>query len=211
MIPVRRTLLLGSARQRVVPQTRGPAPLRNPPQLKCSFHPKTGESATLVRPPGQGSQSERRQSISRSACRARSPPSTGSGRTGRRRRCACGLRQPCRAPKGCNQRRSTRRSTAQGGREKRPVSRSQAPSSAPSQGGETEPGQLPARQRPSGARDLVDTEAEVVVEVEVELAGEVLVEEEGGVAARLEPGVDGRVDLRRTRRPALLELAVQGD
>ena len=71
--------------------------------------------------------------------------------------------------------------------------------------------QLPAGRRPSGARDLVDTEAEVVVEVEVELAGEVLVEEEGGVAARLEPGVDGRVDLRRTRRPALLELAVQGD
>ena len=31
------------------------------------------------------------------------------------------------------------------------------------------------------------------------------------MAARLEPGVNGRVDLWRTSRPALLELAVQGD
>ena len=69
----------------------------------------------------------------------------------------------------------------------------------------------PAGRRPGGAKDLVDAGAEEVVKVEAELAGEELVEEEGEVAARLEPGVNGRVDLWCARRPALLELAVQGD
>ena len=44
-----------------------------------------------------------------------------------------------------------------------------------------------------------------------ELAEEELVEEEGEVAARLKPGVNGRADLWCAGRPALLELAVQGD
>ena len=43
---------------------------------------------------------------------------------------------------------------------------------------------------------------------EVDAEAEEVAEEE---AVGLEPGVDGRIDLWRTSRPALLELAVQGD
>ena len=51
-------------------------------------------------------------------------------------------------PRGDAVKGSTRKSIAQGGREKRPVSRSQAPSPAPSRGGETEQDQLPGRTSP---------------------------------------------------------------